>query len=148
MLNPSPSQLAPLLQSVRTIAVLGAKDAAGQPVDKVGRYLIEAGFTVIPVHPKRKNVWGLTTYTSLAELAEARPDVQVDCVDLFRASQFCADHAKEALALPNVPKLFWMQSGIRNAEARTLMENAGASVVEDECLMVVHKRLKAGGELA
>lgn len=149
MLNPPPGRIAQLLKDIKTIVILGAKDAAGQPVDRVGRYLIQAGYRVIPVHPKRKNVWGLTTYTSLAELAADLagdlPHAPVDCVNLFRASQYCEAHAKEALAaLPNVPQLFWMQSGIRSPEARKLMEDAGATVVEDECLMVVHKQLVAG----
>lgn len=127
-----------LLTSAKTIAVLGAKDKAGAPVDMVGRYLISAGYTVIPVHPKRQNVWGLPTYTCLADIPQP-----VDIVDLFRAAQYCPDHAREVLTLEHKPQCFWMQSGIESAEARQLLEGSGIMVVEDHCLKVDHKQLVA-----
>lgn len=120
-----------LLDGVRTIAVLGAKDVPGQAVDRVGRYLIKAGYDVIPVHPVRKNVWGLTTYASLADIP--RP---VDMVDVFRAPQYCPGHARETLAMSPLPKIFWMQLGIRSSEASELLAEHGIHVVEDACLMV------------
>ena len=125
-----------LLTEVRVIAVVGAKDAPGQAVDRVGRYLIKAGYDVIPVHPVRKNVWGLTTYASLADIP--RP---VDLVDVFRAPQYCPDHAREALAMSPRPKAFWMQLGIRSEEAAALLAEQGVIVVEDACLMVDHARV-------
>ncbi|GAB7080798.1 CoA-binding protein [Megalodesulfovibrio paquesii] len=132
-------ELAALMRNARTIAVLGAKDKAGAPVDRVGRYLIAAGYTVIPVHPKRSNVWGLPTYPSLAEIPQP-----VDIVDLFRAPQYCPEHAQEVLALPSKPACFWMQSGIFSPEARQLLDGSGVAVVEDRCLMVDHQQLLAG----
>ena len=129
-------ELAAIMRNAKSIAVLGAKDKAGAPVDRVGRYLIEAGYTVIPVHPKRSNVWGLPTYPSLADIPQ-----QVDIVDLFRAPQYCPEHAQEVLALPVKPACFWMQSGISSPEARQLLDGAGIAVVEDRCLMVDHQQL-------
>ena len=125
-----------LLTQVRVIAVVGAKDAPGQAVDRVGRYLIKAGYDVIPVHPVRKNVWGLTTYPTLADIP--RP---VDMVNVFRAPQYCPDHAREALAMSPRPKVFWMQLGIRSEEAAALLAEQGVIVVEDACLMVDHARV-------
>ncbi|MFW5733610.1 MAG: CoA-binding protein [Oceanidesulfovibrio sp.] len=125
-----------ILAESRTIAIIGAKDKPSQPVDRVGRYLIEAGYTVIPVHPKRQNVWGLTTYPTITEIEEP-----VDIVDLFRASQHCPDHAREVLALKHLPRLFWMQSGIASPEAEAILADSPTRVVSDECLMVVHRRL-------
>ena len=122
-----------ILSESKTIAIIGAKDKPGQPVDRVGRYLIAAGYTVIPVHPKRENVWGLPTHTSLSEVPG-----RVDIVDVFRAPEFCLDHAREAVALAEKPRLFWMQAGIENAEARALLAEHGVPVVENACLMVEH----------
>jgi len=130
------AELAPRLAKVKTIAVLGAKDVPGQPVDRVGRYLIAAGFLVFPVHPVRQNVWGRPTYATLDRIPEP-----VDLVDVFRAAQFCPDHARECLALTPLPAVFWMQSGIVSAPARRLLEAAGVFVVEDRCLMIEHQRL-------
>ena len=125
-----------LLAHCRTIAIVGAKDVSGQPVDMVGRYLIAAGYDVVPVHAVRKEVWGLPTYRKLADIP--RP---VDLVNLFRASHACPEHARETLALPSRVKGFWMQSGIRSREAGSMLAAAGICVVEDACIMVEHKRL-------
>ena len=119
-----------------SIAIVGAKDKAGQPVDRVGRYLLDKGYTIFPVHPVRKTVWGLTAYPDLASLPQP-----VDIIDLFRAPQYCPAHAQEVLALPWKPLCFWMQEGIRSAEARALLEPEQILVVEDLCLMVEHARL-------
>lgn len=129
-------ELKALLQKVKTIAVIGAKDKPGQAVDMVGRYLIEAGFDVYPVHPKRKDVWGLETFPTLLDVP-----VSVDLVDVFRAPQFCAGHAREALQLERAPLGFWMQSGISSEEATGLLAETNTTVVQDACLMVEHKRL-------
>ncbi len=125
-----------LLSPGRTVALVGAKDRPGTEVDMVGRYLIDAGFRVIPVHPARPSVWGLPTFATLADIGEP-----IDIVNLFRAPAHCPAHAAEALALPSPPACFWMQSGIVCAEARALLAPAGIVVVEDRCIMVEHRRL-------
>jgi hypothetical protein len=125
-----------ILETVRTIAVIGAKDVPGQPVDRVGRYLIRVGYTVIPVHPKRKSVWGLPAFAGLTDIP-----VPVDLVNVFRAPEYCAEHAREALKLSPLPQLFWMQLGIVNAEAVSLLAEQGVSVVEDACIMVEHAKM-------
>lgn len=135
-MQPDQDTIRALLQKARTIAVIGAKDAPGQPVDGVGRYLMKAGYTVIPVHPVRKNVWGLTTYPSIKDVPGP-----VDIVDLFRAAGYCPDHAREVLALAHKPMAFWMQLGITSPEATELMEEAGISVIQDKCLKVEHFHL-------
>ncbi|MBG0790141.1 MAG: CoA-binding protein [Desulfovibrionaceae bacterium] len=124
-------KLAPLMREVKTIAVIGAVDKPGRPVDTVGRALIDMGFTVIPVHPKRRDVWGLTTYPSVTDIP-----VPVDLVDVFRAPQFCPDHAREVLEMNPLPKVFWMQEGIASPEARAILAESGVTVVEDRCTKV------------
>lgn len=136
MFPPKDTELTPLLASVKTIAVVGANDRPGRPVDRIGRYLIGAGFTVYPVHPKRTGVWGLATYPDLGSLPGP-----VDMVNLFRASEHCAAHAREVLAMPVLPRCFWMQQGVFSPEARALLEPKGVMVIEDLCLMVEHRRL-------
>lgn len=138
----SNKELAALFQKVKTIAVVGAKDKPGQPVDRVGRYLIDAGFRVIPVHPKRAEVWGLKAYPSICDIPEP-----VDLVDLFRAADACPAHAEEFLRLSPRPLCFWMQTGIVSPEARRLLQGQSALVVEDRCLMVDHRNLLATGSV-
>jgi len=138
----SEKELAALLGKVKTIAVVGAKDKPGQPVDRVGRYLIEAGFNVIPVHPKRTEVWGLKAYPTVNDIPEP-----VDLVDLFRAAEFCPDHAREVLRLSSLPCCFWMQSGIVSLEASSILAGSPVVVVQDRCLMVDHRNLVSAGVL-
>ena len=125
-----------VLGESRSIAIIGAKDKPGQAVDRVGRYLLEQGYRVVPVHPVRKTVWGLPAFASIAELPEP-----VDIINLFRAPEYCPGHAQEVLALGWKPKVFWMQLGIRSPEARQALSETGITVVEDSCIMVEHARL-------
>ncbi len=125
-----------VLGESRSIAIIGAKDKPGQAVDRVGRYLLEQGYRVVPVHPVRKTVWGLPAFASIAELPEP-----VDIINLFRAPEYCPGHAQEVLALGWKPKVFWMQLGIRSPEARQALAETGITVVEDSCIMVEHARL-------
>lgn len=136
----SEQELTALLSEVKTIAVVGAVDKPGRPVDRIGRYLMEAGFEVLPVHPKRTGVWGLTTYPSLTDL-----DRSVDLVNLFRRAEFCPDHAREVLAMTPRPTGFWMQSGIISPEARAVLKGSGLTVIEDRCIMVEHAAMGSRG---
>lgn len=130
------TQLERLFKESSVIAIVGAKDKAGSPVEHVGRYLIGRGYEVLPVHPVRKDVWGLPTYASLRDLPKV-PDI----VCFFRTSEACFEHAEEILALPWRPKVFWMQLGIGNKEAGELMAKEGVAVVEDVCIETEHKRV-------
>ncbi|QGY42056.1 CoA-binding protein [Pseudodesulfovibrio cashew] len=129
-------ELAALLAEVKTVAVIGAVDKPGRPVHDVGRAMIDMGLKIIPVHPVRQNVWGLTTYKSVTDIPE-----QVDLVDVFRNAQFCPDHAREVLEMASPPKCFWMQSGIISPEAREILKDSGITVIEDRCLKVELRRL-------
>ncbi len=137
---PEPNEMRALLQNVHKIAIVGAKDSPGQPVDNVGRYLIKAGFEIFPVHPVRQNIWGLPTYKSIGDLPEP-----VDLVDLFRAAEYCPGHAREVLALKQRPRVFWMQLGITSPEAAKMLEAEGITVIQDACLMVEHRRAFPAG---
>ena len=125
-----------LLEQARTVAVIGAKDKPGQPVDNVGRYLVNSGYRVIPVHPKRQNVWGLETWKSVLDIP-----FPVDIINLFRAADYCPDHAREVLMLPYTPMCFWMQLGIRSDQARNILKDKSVLVVQDKCIKIEHQRL-------
>ncbi len=129
-------ELASLLSKVKTIAIIGAVDKPSRPVDRVGREMISMGFNVIPVHPKRSNIWGITTYKTINDIP-----VPVDVVDLFRNEEFCPAHAMETLAMDPLPKIFWMQSGIYSPKSREILNNTNIFVIENRCLKVELQRL-------
>ncbi len=134
--KPDAQTLRDFFGAIKSVAVVGAKDVPGQPVDRVGRYLIETGYEVMPVHPARASVWGLPAAKTLGGLPKTP-----DAVVLFRAAEYCPGHARECLQLNPLPKLFWMQLGIKSEEAAALMREAGVYVVEDACIMVDHKEV-------
>ncbi|MGE4553463.1 MAG: CoA-binding protein [Desulfovibrionaceae bacterium] len=139
----SDPELTALLARVKTVAVVGAVDKPSRPVDGVGRYLMAAGLTVIPVHPKRTDVWGLPTYPDLASVP-----VPIDLVDLFRAPEHIPAHAREVLALAHRPLAFWMQQGVTSPEAEAILAGSGIAVIQDRCLAVAHRLLLGGRDRA
>ncbi len=130
------------LKNAKSIAIVGAKDKEGQPVDRVGKYLMARGFKVYPIHPVRKNVWGLETFKSIPEFAlalkERNEDIDIIC--LFRASEYCYDHAVETIESGINPKLFWLQEGIKSEEAGKYMHEHKVPYVEDLCVKIEYDR--------
>jgi hypothetical protein len=65
---------------------------------------------------------------------------------VFRAPQYCPDHARETLALDPLPSIFWMQESIASPEAVQVLAGAPIAVVQDRCIMREHKRLLGGAD--
>src|SRR5262245_38120583 len=103
-----------ILNTVRTIAMVGVSANTSRPSYFAFKYLLERGYRMIPVNPSLagQELLGRKAYAALADIPEP-----VDMVDIFRASQYAVAIVKEALALNPRPKVIWMQLGIRNDEA-------------------------------
>jgi uncharacterized protein len=126
----SPAQI--LVES-KTIALVGASPKPSKPSYGVMRYLLDAGYRVIPVRPLDcEEVHGVPCVASLAEI-----DEPIDLVDVFRRPEFTPEHAREAVAAG--AKALWLQLGIRSDEARRIAEDGGLDYVEDACTAVVHR---------
>ena len=135
------SEIANLLNDIRTIAVLGIKTEAqsGEPAFYVPKYLQTVGFQVIPVpvyYPNATRILEQQVYRRLADIP-----IDVDLVNVFRRSQDVLPHVEDILT--KMPKAVWLQSGIRNDAAAETLARAGIKVVQDRCLMVDHRRLQA-----
>jgi len=124
-----------LLQT-RTIAVLGAHPNPAKAAFYVPEYLARKGYTVLPVNPAYAGqvLWGQPVVSKLTDLA-----VPLDIVEVFRRSEALPDHLEEILAVR--PKLVWLQSGIANEAFAEALQQAGIQVVQNRCLMVVHRQL-------
>lgn len=120
-----------LLRSARTIAVVGASPRAERESNGVMRYLMRAGYRCIPVRADGAEVLGVPSVRSLHEI-----DEPIDLVDVFRRTEFCAPHVREAVAVG--ARAVWLQLGIVSPEARAIAEDAGMPYVEDACTAVVH----------
>lgn len=100
------------------------------------RYLLGQGYRVVPVRPLDcEAVLGIACVPSLLEL-----DEPVDLVDVFRRPEHAPAHAREAVEAR--AGAFWLQLGLRSAEAREIVTDAGIDYVEDACTMIVHSALR------
>ena len=115
----------------RRIAVVGMSDDPSRPSHGIGSYLLAHGYEVVPVNPTHAQVMGLKCYAKLSDVPG-----KIDVVNVFRRAEFCADVARDAIAVG--ARGLWLQSGIRNEEARELAEEAGIDFVQDRCIMVDH----------
>ena len=124
---------AEILAQARTIALVGASPRPERPSHGVMRYLLAAGYRVIPVRPGDcDEVLGVPCVTSVQEI-----DEPVDLVDVFRRPEFTPEHARDAVTAG--AGALWLQLGIRSPESRHIATAAGLDYVEDLCTAVVHR---------
>jgi predicted CoA-binding protein len=131
------AEIAELLRTSRRIAVIGASSKPHRASNGVLRFLLRAGYDVVPVHPNEKVVEGLTCYRTLGDAVAATGPV--DIVDVFRRPEFCPEHARETVAVG--ARCLWLQLGIVSAEAGRIARAGGVDVVMDRCTQIERGRL-------
>ena len=129
-----------ILNTVKTIAMVGASEKESRPSYFAFKYLLERGYAMIPVNPGHagKDTLGQRIYAKLSDIP-----VPVDMVDIFRSSQYALGIVQEALALNPRPSAIWMQLGVRNNEAAALAEANGLKVVINRCPKIEYGRLSS-----
>jgi uncharacterized protein len=129
-----------ILNTVKTIAMVGASEKENRPSYFAFKYLLERGYTMIPVNPGHagEEMLGQRIYARLADIP-----VPVDMVDIFRASQYALPVVQEAVTLAPRPQVIWMQLGIRNDEGAALAEANGVKVVMNRCPKIEYGRLSS-----
>ncbi len=127
-----------ILTSVKTVAMVGASPVNVRPSYFVFKYLAERGYDMIPVNPGQvgKTLIGKPFVASLRDIG--RP---IDMVDIFRNSDRVMAVVDEVLSLPVLPKVIWMQLGVRNDAAAAKAEAAGIKVVMNRCPKIEYGRL-------
>ncbi len=132
------SYISGILQSVKTIAVVGASANDVRPSFFVMKYMLDKGYQVFPVNPGQagKQILGQTAYARLSDIP-----VAIDMVDVFRASDAVPGIVDEALALDPRPKVIWMQLTVRHDQAAARAEAAGLKVVMNRCPKIEYARL-------
>jgi hypothetical protein len=119
-----------ILESARTIAVVGASRDQFKAGGSVPAGLQRRGFRIIPINPFAETLFGERVYRTLLDVPE-----QIDLVDVFRPAADAPEIARQAAAVG--AKALWLQEDIRSDEARRIAESAGMDYVEDECTAVV-----------
>ncbi len=136
-MGPSDDELRRILSTARTIAVVGLSEKPERDSNEVARYLKTVGYRVVPVNPAVPEVLGERSYPSVSAIP---PEIRVDLVDVFRRSDQVPPIVDEAIGR-RVPTI-WMQLTVRHPEAAAKARASGATVLEDRCIMVEHRRLR------
>jgi len=129
-----------ILNTVKTMAMVGVSANTSRPSYFAFKYLLERGYRMIPINPglAGQDMLGQKVYGTLADIPEP-----VDMVDIFRSSQYAVAIVREALALKPRPQVVWMQLGIRSDEAARLAEDNGLKVVMNRCPKIEYGRLSS-----
>lgn len=138
---PSDDTITRILRSCPRVAVLGAHDESWRAAFYVPQYLFEQGYTVYPVNPSMvgRSLWGQPIRARLADIP-----TPVDMVDVFRRPDALMGHVNDLLAMQPLPKVVWLQLGVRLDGFARVLQEAGVEVVQDRCTLADHKRLGLG----
>jgi len=129
-----------ILNTVKSIAMVGISPKDNRPSYFAFKYLLERGYRMIPVNPGQagKEILGQKVYAKLSDIPEP-----IDMVDVFRASEHVPAVVDEALAMTPRPAVIWMQLGVRNDEAAAKAEAGGIKVVMNRCPKIEYGRLSS-----
>lgn len=132
-----------ILHEVKTIAIVGASMNNARPSYFVTKYMIDKGYEVYPINPGQagKEIAGRTIFAKLMDVP-----VPIDMVDVFRAADSVPQFVTETLELRPLPKVLWLQLGVRDDEQAARAEAAGIKVVMNRCPKIEYGRLS--GEIA
>ena len=126
-----------ILHENRVIAVVGLSANWYRPSYFAAKYMMEHGYTIVPVNPAYKEVLGQKCYPGLRDIP-----VKVDIVDCFRKTEEILPIAEDAIAIG--AKVLWQQLGVKNEAAARKAEAAGLDSVMDRCVKIEHARLFGG----
>ena len=133
--NSNRDEMKEYFEACKTIAVLGCSPKADKASNRVAKYLLEAGYNMIPVYPKEDEILGQKVYRSLAEI-----DMPVDMVVIFRKPAALNAIADAVIARGDI-KVYWTQLELINNEAADKVKEAGIHVVQNYCAMVEHRAI-------
>jgi len=127
-----------ILQRTRRIALVGASDNPARPSHGVMRFLLNAGYDVVPVNPglAGQTLLGQKVAASLADI-----DGDIDMIDIFRRPEHVPAIVDEALAAFPDLQTIWMQIGVVHDEAAEVARARGVDVVMDRCPAIERPRL-------
>lgn len=133
--NPSNEEIASILKSAKTIAVVGLSDNPERTSYQISLAMQQAGYKIIPVNPNVETVLGERAYSSLTDIEE-----KIDIINVFRRSQFLPQIAKEAINTDST--VFWAQQGVKSDEAYDILKRHNFTVIMDLCIKVAQAVLK------
>ena len=124
-----------ILSKYKSIAMVGVSNDPTKASTIVMKYMQKYGFKVFPVNPKAKGqkILGEKVFAKITDIKDP-----VDIVDVFRPSKEAVDIAKDAVNIK--AKVLWLQLGIRNKEAKKIVEENKIEYVEDRCTKMEYQK--------
>jgi predicted CoA-binding protein len=132
--------IARVLTTTRTIALLGASAKPSRPSYEVMTFLLQQGYEVLPVNPglAGQMLQGRLVYARLADIP-----VTIDMVDVFRNAAYLTEIVEEAIGIG--AKILWTQLDVVDEQAAATAKSAGMEVIMDRCPAIEIPRLRAAG---
>ena len=132
------------LEISKTIAMVGVSAAKKEistnirrrPSTIVMKYMQEFGYKVIPVNPFSAGE-KINGEVIIAKLSDIK--IPIDIVDVFRPSKEAPAVADEAIKIG--AKVFWLQYGIQNDEAKKIVESKKILYISNKCIKQEYQRL-------
>jgi uncharacterized protein len=129
----STDQIGEILNSAKTIAVVGLSSSPIRPSYGVTAYMQLHGYRIIPVNPSINGALGEKSYPTLLDVPE-----KIDIVNIFRRPEFVPEIVDHAIQL-GVPCI-WMQEEVEHEAAAEKARKAGIFVVMNRCILKEHRK--------
>lgn len=137
MIINKPADIKKVLDTSRTIAVVGMSPNPERDSNKVGKYLIDKGYDVIPVNPQVPEIYGRKCYPSILDIPSS---IKIDIVDVFRNPEASKQVVMEAAKIK--PNIVWLQLGAESDEVIKISQELGLNIIYGICIMETHKNIQ------
>ena len=129
------SNIKEILGKYKSIAMIGVSNDPTKASTIVMKYMQKYGFKVFPVNPKAKGqkILGEEVFEKITDIKDT-----IDIVDVFRPSRETLDIAKDTVSIK--AKVLWLQLGIKNEEAKKIVEENNIEYVEDKCTKMEYQK--------
>ena len=129
------SNIKEILSKYKSIAMIGVSNDPTKASTIVMKYMQKYGFKVFPVNPKAKGqkILGEEVFEKITDIKD-----KVDIVDVFRPSKEALDIAKDTVSIK--AKVLWLQLGIKNEEAKKIVEENNIEYIEDKCTKMEYQK--------
>lgn len=128
-----------LFETAETIAVIGCSSNPYRTSNHITKYLIDQGFTVIPVNPNETEVFGLKSYPSIDEIPE---NINVDIMNIFRNKKYTDETVIEIIEWADrsgQKPIIWTQLDVGTDSSKKRSEESGLTYIKNRCIMVDHR---------
>jgi len=116
-----------LLDTAKTIAVVGLSDKPYRASYGVSETLQSSGYRIFPVNPNVKEILGEKCYARLEDIPE-----KIDIVDIFRRPEFVPEIVDAAICIG--ARAIWMQEAVEDEPSAARARQAGLFVVMNRCI--------------